>query len=297
MTIFGVDLSSWKPVSDIQAVKDAGNEFLITKCTGGLTYKNPLYAEQIAQARSVGLLVGHYHFLHESSVDPTSQPDYRSVGRMQAEADWFLANVDLRPGEIVCLDVEDAQVNGNLTPCVAMWCGYVSAKLGFLPLIYTYPSYITERSLSPVLTRYPLWYASYPETPQPGPWPAAPSPWDKVTLWQWTASQSVPGIGDDVDANIFDGTPDDFRALGMPDQNRVVPQAHPEGEATKAQRIRAYINDQGEACLSVNFGGNCTEILGVNIVDLGISVKGVPDGTYDISVQGNVFTPWHRRDG
>jgi len=211
VTIFGVDVSSWKPVKDINAVKAAGNEFLITKCTGGLTYKNPLYQDQIDKARSVGMLVGHFHYLHEATLNPDTQEGYKRPSRMKAEADWFLANLDLRPGEIVALDVEDPDVTGRLNECVLYWCDYVAGKLGFNPFIYTYPYYIKERQLLAVLTSFPLWYAEYNE-----PMQNSPAPWSHITLRQYTASATVPGIGRDVDRNSFEGTADDFRALGMP---------------------------------------------------------------------------------
>jgi lysozyme len=220
MTLYGVDVSSWKPIKDINAVKAAGNDFLITKCTGGLTYKNPLYADQIAKARGAGLLVGHYHYLHETDMDTNAdtlplaqQAKYLTPQRMVAEADYFLANVDIRPGEIVALDVEDKRITGNLSPCVLMWCGYVAGKLGFNPFIYTYPYYIQERALTdPRLTAYPLWYAEYNE-----PMVNSPAPWPHITLRQYTANATVPGIGADVDRNSFAGTADDWRKLGMPD--------------------------------------------------------------------------------
>lgn len=220
--MFGVDVSSWKPISDIAAVKADGNDFLITKCTGGLSYKNPLYEEQIKQARSVGMLVGHYHYLHESTVDPTSQADYKSNQRMEAEADWFLANVDVRYGEIVALDVEDPDVTGRLNECVLRWCDYVAGRLGFNPFIYTYPYYIKERQLLAVLTTFPLWFAEYNE-----PMQNSPAPWQTITLRQYTASATVPGIGADVDRNSFDGTVAEWRSLGMPDPQQPTTPANP----------------------------------------------------------------------
>jgi len=264
MTLYGVDLSSWKPVKDIDAVKAAGNEFLITKCTGGLTYANPLYADQIGKARSAGMLVGHFHYLHEATVNPAStQAGYRTPERMKAEADWFLANVDIQPGEIIALDVEDPDVTGNLTSCVAEWCGYVAARLGFDPFIYTYPYYIKERSLGPALAKYPLWYAEYNE-----PMVNSPAPWDHITLRQYTASAFVPGIGQDVDRNTFDGTHDDWRALGKPGSATptnpspiITPETNwgPDSKGRvvhRAETILVVNDDEGKTYLGIRIDGN-----------------------------------------
>ena len=268
MTLYGVDLSSWKPVKDIDAVKAAGNEFLITKCTGGLTYANPLYADQIGKARSAGMLVGHFHYLHEASLNPAStQAGYRTPERMKAEADWFLANVDIQPGEIVALDVEDPDVTGNLSNCVLVWCEYVATKLGFLPFIYTYPYYIKERNLTnPELTDYPLWYAEYNE-----PMVNSPAPWGHVTLRQYTATAwvsgiSTPGQPGDVDRNTFEGTHDDWRALGKPGDTPTNPSPiiTPEtnwGEGSKGRVVHRaetilVINDEGKTYIGVRIDGN-----------------------------------------
>lgn len=83
------------------------------------------------------------------------------------------------------------------------------------PGIYTYPSYVPERSMDePGLARFSLWYASYDgdaSRPYAG---RVPQPWQRVTIWQYTAFRSVPGLGANIDCNRFEGSADDFRALG-----------------------------------------------------------------------------------
>lgn len=213
MAIRGPDVSSWKPLADVGAVKAAGNEFLITKCTGGLRYVNPLYADQIAKARGAGLAVGHYHFLHESGVDPASQDVYLSRPRMQAEAAHFLRHLDWRPGEVIAVDVEDDQVGGEQSQAALWFCDAVEAVLGVAPLIYTYPWYRDAHLTDPRLAAYPLWWAAYDE-----PERYATTPWPRWTLRQYTAEATVPGIGTRVDMNVFNGTVEQFRALGTPPQ-------------------------------------------------------------------------------
>lgn len=85
----GKDVSSYQ--SDTFAV--AGDSFAIVKATEGTGYINPNYAGQLAHARANGLVVGHYHFGHSGGV---------------AEAKFFLAHVDLKPGEFLAFDWEAA---------------------------------------------------------------------------------------------------------------------------------------------------------------------------------------------
>ncbi len=260
--LYGVDISSHKPIKDIAAVA-AGNDFLITKCTGGLSYFNPLYHDQIGKARAAGLLVGHFHYLHEATLDPAgTQSGYRTPERMKAEADWFLKKVDIQPGEIIALDVEDPDVTGNLTNCVYQWCVYVEDMLGFAPLIYTYPYYIKERNLTAPLNKFPLWYAEYNE-----PMVNSPAPWSSITLRQYTASAFVPGIGQDVDRNTFDGTHDDFRALGKPGDTPanpspiITPETNwgPDSKGRvvhRAETILVINDEEGKTYIGVRIDGN-----------------------------------------
>lgn len=65
-----------------------------------------------------------------------------------------------------------------------------------------------------------------------------------------------------------------------------------------AGQIEAYINSKGEAVIVWNAGGTATKILGVNAVDLGVSVQNEQEEgkpAYDRSIQGNVSQPWAKR--
>jgi GH25 family lysozyme M1 (1,4-beta-N-acetylmuramidase) len=85
--IYGVDVASYQSTTfDL-----SGLSFVIAKATEGTGYVNPHYTGQLAHARAHGMLVGHYHFGHHGGV---------------AEAVYFLAHVDLRPGEILAYDWE-----------------------------------------------------------------------------------------------------------------------------------------------------------------------------------------------
>lgn len=67
------------------------------------------------------------------------------------------------------------------------------------------------------------------------------------------------------------------------------PQAPPSGPG---ESIRHYVNAQGVPVTEIVWGGKAKAIRGGNIVDLGISVDGDPDGVYHRSVQANAFKEW-----
>lgn len=202
----GIDISSWQVVRDWDAVQRSGVDFAIVKATGGTFYRNPAYAAQLAGARGAGLPVGHYHYAYEAAV-PGRGPE--------AEAAYFLAHSDVRPGEPVALDLEEPTAWDGAAEFAERFMAAIDAALGLETLLYTYPSYITERGLgTPALAKRRLWFASYPQTPVPGPFPPAPWPWKEITIWQWSAFATIPGIGPNVDENLYPADLASFRALG-----------------------------------------------------------------------------------
>jgi len=204
----GIDISSHQPQINWPVVAAAGNTFAVVKCTGGDSYANPIYHDQIAGARAAGLIVGHYHFAHEGE-NPGPGPG--------AEAAYFLAHADVQPGEFVALDIEDTGVTGDLSGWALTWLDTVEQALGFPPFIYSFPDYIKTRNLGTLaLAAYPLWYARYWSPYATQPQPQVPGNWPKITIWQWSGGTHVAGIPNDTDENLFDGDRAALVALGKP---------------------------------------------------------------------------------
>jgi Glycosyl hydrolases family 25 len=105
--IKGIDVASYQSAS----FGTTGLSFVLIKATEGTDYTNPRYAAQVAHARSQGLIVGHYHFHRPGSVS--------------AQADFFLKNADVRPGEMIADDWEDTGVTSANKDA---WLAYVEAK-------------------------------------------------------------------------------------------------------------------------------------------------------------------------
>jgi hypothetical protein len=89
LSVFLIDVASYQ--SDTYPT--AGLAGVIVKCTEGTGYENPRYAAQVAHGRAAGLVVGHYHYGH--------------AGDGTAQADYFLARLHLRAGDILALDWEE----------------------------------------------------------------------------------------------------------------------------------------------------------------------------------------------
>jgi lysozyme len=201
--IAGIDLSNNNPVADFAAIRSAGYEFCIHKASEGVGFRDRFLAPRWREMKANNVSRGCYHFARPSQTTAA------------AEADYFLAIVQplLEPGDSVWLDQEDERFHGNASPWSLEWLERVEDELGFRPGIYTYPAYITERSLNdPRLAKYPLWWASYAEPMRP-----TPRPWTSTAVWQYTSDGLVPGTTGRIDLNWL--LADDIQAfldLGMP---------------------------------------------------------------------------------
>ncbi|MFI1166582.1 glycoside hydrolase family 25 protein [Streptomyces sp. NPDC020801] len=85
----GIDVSSYQSTS----YSTTGMSFVGIKVTEGLTYVNPKWTGQRATARAAGLVTIFYHYPHIAN-------------SAAAEADHFLAQINLQPGDVLCLDWE-----------------------------------------------------------------------------------------------------------------------------------------------------------------------------------------------
>lgn len=114
MGIYGQDWASYQSATS----DTSGLSFVFVKVTEGLGYTSPVWVSQRNHAKANGLVVGFYHYPHIAN-DPI------------AEADYFLKQINLAAGDILCLDwewygqsVSDAQARAYKTA----WLARVRAK-------------------------------------------------------------------------------------------------------------------------------------------------------------------------
>ena len=197
----GIDTSQYQQAIDWAQVAGAGKRFAIMRATLGQTYLDPTYATNHAGARAAGLQVTAYHFATPSA----------SSGDAVLEADWFIQNAALLPGDLVpALDLE--QTGGlsvtDLQAWVGAWLGEVYARLGVRPMIYTSPNFWTNSMGDTTMFAdqgYSIlwvahWFVSNVSVPA--------SNWGghSWTFWQYDDCGSVPGIAGCVDLDRYNGT-------------------------------------------------------------------------------------------
>ncbi|MGN6675219.1 MAG: glycoside hydrolase family 25 protein, partial [Thermomicrobiales bacterium] len=160
------DISDNNGAIDFAAASAAVDGYMV-KATQFTNYTNLRYAEQLSGARQYGKANGQYHYAQPQRGEPIPQ------------AQWFLAQMDWRAGELPALDLEEG--DGDLTDWALAWLVFVESVLHIPPAIYTFPDFAKNHlTPNPKLARYPLWWASWNTVPAP-----VPAPWHTYTLWQY----------------------------------------------------------------------------------------------------------------
>jgi GH25 family lysozyme M1 (1,4-beta-N-acetylmuramidase) len=199
----GIDVSHWQGTIDWTKVAAAGKKFAFVKATESTTFLDSQYAANHAHARAVGIRTGAYHFAQPSS----------STANAVAQADWFVANMNLTPGDLfpaLDLEVRNGLTNNQLVAWTQAFMTELYAKTGVKGAIYTSPSFWSSymndtawfANNGYTVLWIAHWFVSAPRVPA-GNWGG--KGW---TFWQYSDCGKVAGIGGGtscVDLDHFNG--------------------------------------------------------------------------------------------
>jgi MYXO-CTERM domain-containing protein len=198
-TVEGIDVSTYQGNINWTQVTTSNVRFAVTRISDGPSYQDSQFNRNWAAIKDVGLLRGAYQFF-EPGLDALAQ------------ADMVVAKVGkLGPGDLpVQLDMEvtGGQPSATIVSRMKTWIERVTAGTGKRPIIYSAKYFWNDNIASRDFNTYPLWVANYGVT-----CPDMPDPWSNWTIWQYSDARTVPGIGGGVDADKFNGTLDDLKAL------------------------------------------------------------------------------------
>lgn len=180
--------------------KDSGVIAIIHKATEGLTFHDKKYHSAKADAKSLGLMWGSYHFSNNSSVAD--------------QVNNYLLYAKPEDDEVMCLDFEHNEGNEMSLKQAEQFVTLVKSEVGRFPMLYG-GAWMREqvgKNKNDILSQCPLWYRRYASTPK-----ALPTQiWPTYTLWQYTDGKvggsptSVNGIA--CDRNYFQGTESELKA-------------------------------------------------------------------------------------
>ena len=171
--ITGVDVSRWDhsktsaypagtPIDWVK-VKAAGRSFAIIKASERTNYRNPYFANDYAQAKAAGLVVGAYHFARPALPISTARDQARyfittvqKVGSFRDQK-TFPAVLDL--------ETTGGLSKTDLIAWTQLFLDTTQALTGRKPILYSYDYFIRSTlGNTNQFSSYPLWYARYTTT-------------------------------------------------------------------------------------------------------------------------------------
>ena len=188
-------------------------DFVWIKASEGIGWADPDLADNVAEARAQGAVVGFYHF-----------PRPSASNLADAEAAWFLSVIKpyLQVGDLTALDWESyrdgAGVEHKEHLSDARWAlefvDYVESVCGSESFFYAGVEAINaidwnEEHARMLETSFPLWHPRYGSNVGGGYAPVA-APADTtwaagVKMLQYTSRGRLPGYEGDLDLNVFYG--------------------------------------------------------------------------------------------
>ncbi len=200
--VHGIDISHYQGNIDWDKVLGEQVEgfpihFVFMKATEGGDLADDTFERNFAEAGKRGFMRGAYHFFSPKT-DPVKQ------------ADFFIRKVKLAKGDLP--PVLDVEVTGKRTAAelqknVKIWLDRVEQHYKVKPILYTSYKFKTKYLSHEQFEEYPYWIAHYyvDSVRYTGKW----------HFWQHTDIGAVSGIREDVDLNVFNGTLEQLKDLGI----------------------------------------------------------------------------------
>lgn len=196
-SVLGIDVSEWQTVTDWNAVRDAGVEFVMIRVgyrgygSGGSMQVDESAASHYAGAKAAGLKVGVYFF---SQALTTLEAVEEAQFTLELIRDWELDMPVAFDWEFISDEARTAYMEAlDLTHITMAFCQTIE-DAGYEPMVYFNQNQSFSLLQMERLTQYDFWLAMYSER--------MTYPY-KLDMWQYSCTGAVPGIEGDVDLNLW----------------------------------------------------------------------------------------------
>ena len=200
--VHGIDISHYQGDIDWERLLHSKDvkfpiHFIFMKATEGGDHGDDTFTRNFDQARKYGFIRGAYHYFLPKT-DANKQ------------ADFFIRTVQLSKGDLP--PVLDVETTGKKSPeelkvSVKTWLDRIEAHYGMKPILYTSYKFKKRYLNDSIFNTYPYWIAHYyvDSVRYEGKW----------HFWQHTDVGIVPGIEEEVDLNVFNGTLEELQSLTL----------------------------------------------------------------------------------
>ena len=194
----GIDVSAHQEEIDWDAVKASGVEFAMIRCgyrgyMYGYINKDQYFDRNMQEAKRVGIKVGVYFY--SQAITPEEARE---------EADFTLSlikNYEIDLPVVFDMEEADTGLNGRIldlsreekTECAVTFLHRIQ-NAGYTPMLYNSTLLFDELFITEYLQEFETWVAEYNRYPR---YPYV------FSIWQYTSSGTVPGIGEGTDMDIM----------------------------------------------------------------------------------------------
>lgn len=171
--------------------------FVFLKASEGGDFSDTTFVHNFDLARQYGFIRGAYHF-------------YNPKTDASRQADFFIHSVQLEPGDLPpVLDIEKrGDDDDRLRKDLLIWLQKIEQHYKVKPILYTSYKFKTRYLNDSIFNTYPYWIAHYyvDSVEYKGQW----------KFWQHTDAGTLPGIKEQVDLNVFNGTLEELKQMTIP---------------------------------------------------------------------------------
>ena len=194
--VLGIDVSTWQGNINWEKVKKSGVEYVMIRLGYRGTSVGSVFADDTAVknyegATAAGLKVGGYFF---SQAITEQEAIEKAEFVLDMIKDWDIQMPIVFDWEFMGEDARTYQMDARLlTDCTKAFCDRIREE-GYEPMIYFNVNQGNNLLFLEELVEYRFWLAMY-ESEMVYPY--------KIDMWQYTQTGSVPGIGGNVDMNLY----------------------------------------------------------------------------------------------
>ena len=201
--ILGIDVSEYQGKINFAGLQlqlqNRPIEFIIVRATMGDDGVDRRFRKNWEGLRTLPVKRGAYHY-------------YRPNENSTKQAQNFIKTAKLQSGDLIpVLDIEKhstIQSRDKLREGLKNWLNLVEAHYRVKPMIYTGDHFFWEVLHNHGFDEYPIWVANYNPIVEPET--------EDWTIWQFSESGSLPGIGEKVDLNVLRGGRFQLQKLKIP---------------------------------------------------------------------------------
>ena len=185
---FGVDVSVHNGTIDWERAIESGVDFAILRCGYGDAYggdADAQFARNVEELNRLGLPYGVYLYSYALNTEQSANEAAHCIELME--------QAGAEPTLPVYYDLEDpSQAGCDYAAMAQVFCSAIE-EAGYFPGVYASTSVWKNRMTDPCFDKWDKWVAQYNDTCTYG---------GSYSLWQYASTESVAGIGGDVDGNV-----------------------------------------------------------------------------------------------